>query len=213
MGYVLYKDADGMPRSRECSCMSKRRSLRSLKMAGLEDLAEKCTFDRYECFTPKHENLLQKAKAFVEDDDARGMIITGQPGSGKTMLCVATTVELVKRGRECAYFLWRRDSSYLKSIIKEADQYRKELDRLRDVPVLYVDDLLKGGSTEADVALLFTIINDRIIRKNRKTLISTELSIQQLLQLDEASGSRVAELCAGYILNAPNHNYRIEKMN
>ena len=48
--------------------------------------------------------------------------------------------------------------------------------------------------------LFFEIINQRYIQQER-TIISSEWTLEQILDFDEACGSRIAELCADYIIS------------
>ena len=81
---------------------------------------------------------------------------------------------------------------------------------LKNVPVLYIDDFLKGEYTPADVKQAFMILNDRYNSRGKKTIISTERNMTDLINFDEAVGSRLAERAKGYTILAPNENWRIK---
>lgn len=67
--------------------------------------------------------------------------------------------------------------------------------------ILYIDDLFKVGKaadgtcnpTGADISLAFEIINHRYIN-HLPTIVSTEKTPQELVEIDEATGSRIIEM-------------------
>ena len=76
--------------------------------------------------------------------------------------------------------------------------------------VLYIDDFLKGKLTEADVNIMYELINHRYMN-NLPIIVSTEKSLDQILEFDEAIGSRIIEMCRKYIIDLQGKelNYRI----
>jgi DNA replication protein DnaC len=100
-------------------------------------------------------------------------------------------------------------------------QYNEDIHFYKTVDVLYIDDLFKTGRgvgkkaqmpTEADINLAFEIINSRSIQR-KPTIISSESTIYEILNIDEAIGSRINKMCGVYCFNigAKNtKNYRME---
>ena len=89
-----------------------------------------------------------------------------------------------------------------------------------NAPYLYIDDLFKTGRgpdgtvapSAADLNLAFTLLSARYARQ-APTILSSELSADALLRLDEAIGSRIVEmagknLCA--VRNDKKRNYRLK---
>lgn len=83
---------------------------------------------------------------------------------------------------------------------------------------MYIDDLFKVGRaadgtsnpTGADVSLAFEIINYRYVN-HLPTIVSTEKSPQELVGIDEATGSRIIELAGGNVYSIgrdQRRNYR-----
>ena len=209
-GMLFRKDMNGILWSRECDCMARRKTLRRISKSGLGDMMNKYSFENFSEETETQRVLVAKAKVFV-NTDARCFFVTGPPGSGKTHICTAILSDLISRGYEARYFIWRRDVAQIKAIVTDAEQYQKEINNLKNVPVLYIDDLYKGSISDADKNLLFTVINDRYNSLRRKTIISTEKSIQELLELDEATGSRIVEMAKGFLLQSPDENIRLRQ--
>lgn len=209
-GIVWWRDPDDFLtiHSRDCTCMPQRIAIRKMKNSGLSDAFRSFTFDSFKEETPEYRTLKRKAESFVRNE-ARCFFLYGRPGSGKSHLCTAICSELIKEGYETKYFLWRKDIAELKSLQGEPS-FKKEMNKLKNVPVLYIDDFFKGTVSEADSNLAFTIINDRYLADGKKTIISTELDPVKILSIDEAVGSRVMEMAKGYVLESPNVNWRLK---
>ena len=73
-----------------------------------------------------------------------------------------------------------------------------------------MDDLLKGKPTEADINILYELVNYRYMH-NKPMVISTERLPDDLVGFDEAVGSRIIEMCRDniVILKGEKLNYRI----
>lgn len=199
-------EKDGISYSRECSCMAKRRSIRRIKNSGIADMVRRYTFDAYETPDKTRENVKNAALRYV---DGQGWFyIAGRSGSGKTHICTAICSALMEKGLDIAYLRWRDDSAALKSVVNDAE-YEPRVDRFKRVPVLYIDDFLKGGSSEADIRLAFEILNARYNDTAKRTVISSELDIQSMMEIDEALGSRIYERSRGFCLQAPRENWRL----
>ena len=72
------------------------------------------------------------------------------------------------------------------------------------VPVLLIDDLFKTQSNEkptsADVRLAYDLLNYRYENRDLITMLSTERTVSELKQIDEATGGRIYEMAKGYCL-------------
>lgn len=208
-GYFTKIRDDGARVSVECECMSKRRALYRIKKSGLENLLRIYTFDTYKTNDAWHK----KAKAIAQEyaQNMRGWFyIYGNPGSGKTHLCTAICSEMIRHGKDVRYMLWRNDAPHLKAFVKERQEYEQLMNQYSSVPVLYIDDFLKGKVTDADVNVAFELINNRYNADGQITIISSERTINDILQIDEAIGSRIYERSRGYCIKTPNENWRLQ---
>ena len=197
--------------SRECECMKRRRSLRSIRKSGLGDMLSRYTFDNYETPDERRALIKETAKRFV-DSDTGWFFIAGHSGSGKTHICTAICSALIDKGNEVKYMLWRDENIALKSCITEYDEYQRRISKLKEVPVLYIDDFWKvrdGSLTNADVNLTFEIINARYNDMSKRTIISTELMYSDIIRVDEAIGGRIFERSRGFSVKAPDENWRL----
>lgn len=206
-GYILYRK-NGYDYSRECECMATRRSIRRIKNSGMEDMLKRYSFASYK--TPDTERLkIMIAAEKYSEADVGWFYISGRSGSGKTHICTAICSRLIERGKETYYMRWRDESRLLKALIN-SEEIEKPLDKLKRVPVLYIDDFFKGGSNEADVRLAFEILNARYNDSRLRTVISSELGIEDVLDIDEAIGSRIKERSEGCLLASPQENWRLK---
>lgn len=206
-GYINSKK-DGILYSRECPCMKQRRSLRNVQRSGLAELINEYSFNNYDISGSDNARLADKARKFIQAGDS-WLYICGRPGSGKTHLCIAICSELLKT-HEVKYMIWRDVAPRLKAAVNETAEYMAILAPLKNAEVLYIDDFLKGSANSADINLAFELINSRY-NNNRRTIISTERSLEELLNLDEALGSRILQKSKGFCLSAPAVNWRLKK--
>lgn len=193
-----------------CPCMKKRLSLRSLKAAGMEDMARRYTMDSYIADTPKRKAIKDAALRYIGRDDG-WFFIGGQSGSGKTHICTAICVGLMERFSSIIFMPWRDESTSLKLAMKDPDRYEKRMKALKQSPVLYIDDFLKGGTTDADIKIAFELLNARYNTKELRTIISSELPLEEIMQIDEAMGGRIYERARGFTVEAPGENWRTER--
>lgn len=194
---------------KECQCMNRRRLTRNLARSGLSSLLEQYTFERYETKAEWQKSAKNKAIDFAEG--GRGwFVITGSPGTGKTHLCTAICSSLLDRGKAVKYMLWRDDAPRLKANINDRELYDAQMNEYKDCDVLYIDDFWKGSITEADINLSFELLNSRYNDKRKITIISGEKDIEQILEIDEAIGSRIYEMSKGFLIKTPEgKNYRL----
>lgn len=193
----------------ECSCMRIRKTLRHIQESGLEGLLRECKFSTYETPELWQQKLKDAALSYVKSD-IPGLFFGGQTGCGKTHLCTAIVGSLIGKGMSARYFVWREDSVILKGYVNDPE-YTKLMQEYKQADVLYIDDLFKGGVSDADKKLAFELIDYRC-RNKMKTLISTELDEEELIRTDEALAGRVFRMSKGFRLVIPKDrakNYRL----
>lgn len=209
---------------RFCKCDEIRRQRMRLKKAGLLDVVNKLTFDRYETPGKWQKVVKETAMRFCEDDEHRWFFIGGQSGAGKSHICTAITSHYIDQGKRARYMVWFDEATRLKAIVNEAEAYNAAMAELKEAEVLYIDDLfkpIKGNSGQivppsyADVRLAIEIINYRYNNPSLITIISGERTIDELLSIDEALAGRISELSkeGGYCINLPKDskkNWRIK---
>lgn len=180
----------------ECACMAKRRSIKRIEKSGLGDMVKRYTFDNYQTPEVWQENAKKKAIQYMKNPCEQWFVACGCVGSGKTHLCTAICSELMNSGLEVRYMRWKDDGGRMKAAVNDSDEYRNLVEPMKRVSVLYIDDFWKAGKssvTKGDIDLAFEILNARYNTKNLITIISSEHSIKQMVNIDEAVGSRIYE--------------------
>lgn len=204
----------------DCKCVEVRNSIMRMKRSGLKDIIRDYTFDKFSDAEPWQKTIKTAAMDFAKNPDG-WFFLGGQSGAGKTHLCTAICREFLLSGRSVQYMLWRDDVVPIKANVNDGEQYGKLIDRFKKAEVLYIDDLFKTGKapdgstmkiTGADVNVAFEIINYRYNNPALVTIISSELSEDELLDVDEATGGRIYERAKAIsIAKDRKKNYRIRK--
>lgn len=212
-GFILFIDDKGQRSGHTCSCMSVRYSKALIKHSGLEDILEEKTFDKWDADTPKKQKV--KTAALKYSDAPKGWFyLSGNSGTGKTHICTAICKTLLEKRYPTQYVIWREISGEAKRHIMD-EEYGNIMEPLKTVKVLYIDDLFKTKRGEvitgADVNIALEIINARYYRKDLLTIISTELTLDSIIRIDEALGSRIFEKAKQNCLNLfGENNYRLK---
>jgi len=190
---------DGYEVMRQCTCISIRASMRNIEKSGIAGQLDRCTFDSFEVTEEWQRQAKSKAERFVDSyPHSEWLFMGGQVGAGKTHLCTAVVGKFLTMGEAARYMLWRDESPVLKAVVNSADEYLAAMEPLKTADVLYIDDLFKTERgkfpTEADIKLAHELLNYRYINRNLVTIISSELLVDDLIDIDEAIGSRIFEL-------------------
>ena len=203
--YVSHHYGENMPMAKYelCECEEIRKSIRRLRASGLEKAVREKTFDTFRVDTDWQRVMLEKAKRYAANgaNEGRWFYAGGNPGSGKTHLCTAIARELLYR-MPVLYVVWTETVQKLKAVTFDAAAYSEAIGRLKSIPVLIIDDLFKpvrDGETVRpprgkDVEIAFEILNHRYVNR-LPTILSSEWMSGELMDIDEATGSRVAEMC------------------
>ena len=196
----------------QCECVKIRETLKRIERSGLKKRLHDCTFDKFETSDDWQRKLKAAVIEFVKEYKGKWLFIGGQSGSGKTHLCTAAVGKLILAGNSAKYMLWREDSVRLKHKVN-SDDYEKDISEYQKTNILYIDDLFKGNVTYADIQLAFQIID---YRGNNKltTVISSEMTVEEITEADEALGGRIAEMAGKFMLNIQRdrkRNYRFRK--
>jgi DNA replication protein DnaC len=194
-----------------------------MKRSGLKDIITDYTFDKFIASEPWQKAIKEAAMEYAENP-VGWFALCGQSGAGKTHLCTAICRKFLLSGKRVQYMLWRDEIVKIKEAAKgseDSDELRKLLDRYKTAEVLYIDDLFKTGRaadntmpkpTPADINYAFEIINYRYNNPSLLTIISSELTEDELLDIDEAIGGRIYERAKTFtIAKNRDRNYRIKR--
>lgn len=223
-GNVLEIDIrDGVEKAvfKICQCMEIRKTLSRMQRSGRADVLDKFTFDRFIVENDFQRKLKEAALAYVKAGKG-WFFLGGQSGCGKSHLGAAIFREFLLAGKSARYMAWREDATRLKKLLGQDNMsYCEEVDKLKATSVLCIDDLFKTGKadgnqmqqpTPADINLAFEIFNFRANHPELLTIISTECTISQLIEIDEAMAGRIAENSRPYLFSIrPDRtkNYRL----
>ena len=216
-GFIQVRDESGEEVSRRCRCMEVKRLRKLLERSGISD---EFLGKRLEDFDTMGNPQLVRAKGKavrylqsfeqIERQRRNSIMFCGQPGSGKTHLGAAISSGLMGRGIAVAYMAYRDVVTRIKQNMTDEERYTEMIGQYMNARVLYIDDLLKGKVTESDVNIMYEIVNYRYMNK-LPMIVSTEKSLEELLEFDEAVGSRLVEMSRGNMakLEGKNLNYRL----
>lgn len=214
IGIVDYVDGIYYQSTIPCECQERLKAEKNIKASGLKAVKELDTFKADEKW---QEVIKLKAERFLQQTENRCYYVGGQTGAGKTHICSGIAWELAKKGKSLLYFSWADEASQLTTYSNESRFSR--LEELAKVDLLYIDDFLKphgDGYNRAEIGLAFDIIDRRYRDESKSTIISSELTIQKLVNVDQATAGRIVEMAGEFIANInadPKKNYRLKSFN
>lgn len=216
--FIAKLDESGNEIFAYCKCHRIREMLRRAKNSGLGNILVDYSFDKFIASEGWQKENKAKAQEFCADAAARWFYIGGQVGSGKTHLCTAICAHYIKAGSDVIYMLWVEEAKKLKALVNDYYEYQQLIDKYKKTAVLYIDDFLKVQNgeepTKADINLAFEILNSRLLSKDLITIISSEKTLIDLLQYDEATMSRIYQQTGNYkiiIEKDLKKNYRLKE--
>lgn len=221
---LVMEDGEEKAKFFECRCMNVRSTIARMQRSGRQDVISKYTLDSFLVENDFQRTLKEAAQGYLKAGTG-WFFIGGQSGCGKSHIGTAIFRELLLAGKTCRYMAWREDAPRLKKLLhSEGDEYCAAVDQFKQAQVLYIDDLFKTGResggrfqrpTVADINLAYEILNYRADRPKLMTILSSECLLEQLIEIDEAIGGRIAELSAPYVFSiSPDRtkNYRLRGM-
>ena len=147
----------------------------------------------------------------IKGERQNSILLCGNPGCGKTHLIIALANSFMhKKEIEVIYMPYRDVITKIKQNMLDKEYYQKTLEKYKNCKILMIDDLFKGKVNETDTNIMFEIINHRYL-KRLPMMISTEYTIDKLLDFDEAVGSRIFEMSRDFIseVTGLENNYRM----
>jgi len=175
------------------------------------------TFRNFEPWNNSIRDMKDKVTSYliqfdnIKNDRNNSILLSGKSGCGKTHLSLALANNLLKKKEVAVVYMPYRDViTSLKQNMLDEEYYKKTLAKYQKAEVLLIDDLFKGKITESDVNIMFELINYRYLNC-LPMIISTECDQAKLLDFDEAIGSRIYEMCKGYVveIKGQGNNYRL----
>lgn len=190
---------------KDCTCAKKKRSNHLLKFSEITEEFRKINFssfildgkdqvirDAYRCAVTYFKNY-----EGIKTNRVNSISLLGQPGSGKTHLLIALANNLImKKQVSVLYFPFVEGFNDLKD---NFDRLEEKLTKMKRVDVLFIDDLFKGRDfpTNFQIEQMFAVINYRYIN-HKPIMISSEKTVDELCDIDEALGTRIFEMSKDY---------------
>jgi len=183
-----------------CKCLKVRESAENARNSGLGNLMDHRAA-HFQATDDWQKELKQLVTDYVSDANKEWIAVLGQSGAGKTMLCSAISNKRLADGHEVRYLLWRDYVSNLKQSQfndrREENNRNHYFEHYANAEILYIDDLFKGTVTDTDKSYAFELINHRY-NKSLVTIISSELLLLELAELDQAVAGRLKEKAGKY---------------
>lgn len=190
-----------------CPCREVKQARRIIERSGISKAFASKTIRDY---IPK--NSTQEAAKYISilyvknfNETVRernnSIMFLGQPGSGKTHLTIAIANALLKDGIAVRYMQYREDITAIKQVINDELGYSRLMSTWKCAPVLLIDDLYKGiirngKANESELSIMFDLINHRYLAQ-KPVMVSSEYFLDQILDFDEATGTRISEMAKG----------------
>ena len=186
-----------------CSCFKRRKLVQLAKDNGFEKQLHLRLKD-YK--TPNEWQKKCHSKVYKycteENESNKWFVALGQSGSGKTTLaCIVANNLFNNHKKEVYYIIWTDFIARLKRDLMDdlSDYVSEYLDEIKNCEVLFLDEIIKKYN-ETDLKYLIEIINYRY-QKDLRTIITSEHTLDELLNIDEATFGRAIEKAQNYVID------------
>ncbi|WP_259457985.1 ATP-binding protein [Salipaludibacillus neizhouensis] len=208
MGFII-KNAEGYEFWHDCECVERKRTERIMKNSAITKEFAKLGFQNFDTTDKDSQikDMYQCAMSYlkefkdIREDRGNSIALLGQSGAGKTHILMAVSNNLMRKNVSVLYFPYVEGFSDLKDDFQKLEA---KIHRMKKVDVLFVDDLFKPvkgtpRATEWQLEQMYSVINHRYLN-HMPVLISSELIIDDMFELDEALASRIYEMCKKFIV-------------
>jgi DNA replication protein DnaC len=190
---------------KDCVCAKKRQSEHLMKFSEITDEFKKMTFGSFivegkpDAIREAHQCAVDYFVEFdfIKDQRRNSISLLGQPGAGKTHLLTALANNLIQKKQvSVQYFPFVEGFNDLKD---DFDRLEEKLTKMKRIGVLFIDDLFKGRHypTDFQIEQMFAIINYRYLN-HKPIMVSSEKTVDELCDIDEALGTRIYEMSRNY---------------
>ena len=225
-GWVEIKENGNVVMGHCPYCYEQRQAARRLRLSGIDPR----DYERYslEAFDGTRSKMAQQMKCMAlrwlnrHEEKGPGFGLFGKSGMGKSHICIGLCLKLTKNLHEPHYYFQYRTQmpKLVKAAQSYSDDYEETLKKWKELPNLYIDDLFKGSGKLRDGRLIdvdrnelqvvFDLINARYLN-HVTTIFSSEYSLQDITNVDEAIGSRIYEMTYPYIIQVNGENQRLRR--
>ncbi|MCC6538460.1 MAG: ATP-binding protein [Bryobacterales bacterium] len=200
----------GLQSVSRCECVSNARATRLLEVAQIPPLYQNASFENFSTQpeNPVTNRILQTAvtvansyaRQYPFGTKKQGLMLIGDPGTGKTHLAVAVMKRLIARGFECVFFDYQNLLERIRSSYDQASgaAQREAYQTALDCEVLVLDDLGAHRVTDWVEDTVTSLITYRY-NQNKPLITTTNLRDSEAGDAPIASGGG-AELASRYYL-------------
>lgn len=210
---MILTEENGTTYSKYCTCVKKKMSQERFEKT---EIANKVnyTFKEFKAMEEWQKNILKQAIDYVKHFEDNWFYIGGQIGAGKTHICTAILRNIGELNNiSYTYIKCDEELEKLKQLTYDnPEEYGNVMYRLKNTRLLFIDDFFRKLPTEVDKAKMFDIINFRYLN-NKPCIFSSEKSLPEILNIDEAIGSRIFEMAKKFnveIGKDMSKNYRLK---
>lgn len=177
-----------------CSCERKKNAAARLKRQGF--IPGEMTLNDFNMDNDITKRMKRAADKYIAEYPGGSMAVLGQVGAGKTHLIVGIAQKLIDAGHDVTYMPYVEVLAQLRQTIFNATEYARIIDKLKKCELLVIDDFLKGNMLPNDLSIIFELINYRYLNK-LAIVISSEKLLEELIDIDEATGTRISQMTKG----------------
>ena len=167
------------------------RQEKNLLESGIGKRFQKVTINSYECNTPEQKNVLSIIKQFITNPYGKSLLMLGNPGNGKTMLCAII----------CRYLGAKYIKSFeLKDELDFARSFNAKMNpsevikKYAKIPVLIIDEV--GACHSAgESEYLFRLLNERYEEENPTVFVSNLSKPEFAMYVGKPMLDRLSETC------------------
>jgi DNA replication protein DnaC len=157
---------NGVTRAGKCRCQRVVDRVALFNIAGIPARHAKCSLESFDQSLPGAKPGWDTAKSWLDrfrpDQEGQGLVLSGEPGRGKTHLMVAVVRELIFRhGVEVRFVEFTHLLSRIREGMDRGDGDATTLTPLVKVPVLAIDELGKGRKTDWELTIIDEIVTRR----------------------------------------------------
>lgn len=209
-GYIYFnkKDKFGQEHltAKPCECLIKRNNEKRVAKSNVSELFRNCTFTTFEERSPRQKEVKELciefykqavSKEIDKDSKATAILLLGQVGAGKTHLAVAMMNNFIANNYNSLYTNYKDLVRTLSQNAMDKFVYKEEMDKCINADVLLIDEFFKCDNiselTSAQKNYMYEIINTRYNNRSL-TILTSEKSIQEILQVSDALGSRLFQM-------------------
>ncbi|GIX45634.1 MAG: AAA family ATPase [Candidatus Hydrogenedentota bacterium] len=202
-----------------CECLVEQQLQAKYRAARIPPRFLNKSLDNFQAVTAEHKHIVTFAKQFLKtfrsvapDQPAKGLLLMGREGCGKTHIAVAILREIIRKGYSGLY--WNVPELFLelrRTMNEQSDETEADLfDEAREVDLLVLDDLGAEKTSEYVTDRLYVLINGRY-EYDKATLVTTNRSLKELQQqVGPRIVSRLCEMCVP--IEFPPEDYRMRHL-